>query len=62
LIGLFGLGAGMLAFLLIATEEVGWTSPIVMLLLLLCAGGIVALVAALVLAVTRKPEGRRDSR
>ncbi len=48
----------MLAFLLLATGEVGWTSPVVLLLLLVCAVGVAALVAALVIAATKKADGR----
>ena len=54
LVGLFGIGAGMLAFLLLASGEVGWTSPEVILLLVFCAAGLVGLTASLVLWVRRK--------
>ncbi len=61
LIGLFGLGTGMLAFLLLSTGDVGWTTPLVILLLLFFVAGVGALIAALVISVTRKP-GRKSTR
>jgi uncharacterized membrane protein YhhN len=61
LVGLFGLGAGMLAFLLAATGEVELASPVVILLLLFSAAGIVALAAALFIAASRTSHPRRDT-
>ncbi len=60
-IGLFGLGTGMLAFLLLSTSDVGWTTPIVILLLLFFLAGVTALVAALVISV-REKSGRKTIR
>jgi hypothetical protein len=59
---LFGLGAGMLAFLLAATGEVELASPVVILLMLFCAAGIIALAAALIISVSRKSYPRRNAR
>jgi hypothetical protein len=57
-LALFGMGTAFLAFLLLATGEVGWTSPVIIALLLFGAVGAVCLVAALVSLFVRRHAGR----